>query len=127
MTRWRNDYHFVTDWRVPGTIDEVSEIQGRGIWTFTQEGEWVKVSYDWRIKAGKPLIRAFSFLLKPMFSANHRWAMAMGEKSLLLELARRRALSSEEAARISQPPGPTFPHNLRKGARLRSTTRLMGS
>jgi hypothetical protein len=103
------------------------DFQGRGVWTFTQEGERVRVSYDWKIKAGKPLLRAFSFLLKPVFSANHRWAMAMGEKSLVLELARRRALSAEQAARIPQPPGPTFPHNLRKGARLRSTTRLTGS
>jgi hypothetical protein len=29
VNRWRNDYHFVTHWRVPGTIDEVSEILER--------------------------------------------------------------------------------------------------
>jgi hypothetical protein len=30
-------------------------------------------------------------LVKPAFAANHRWAMASGERSLGLELARRHA------------------------------------
>jgi hypothetical protein len=50
--------------------------------------------------------------MKPIFSANHRWAMARGEESLKLEIARRHARTPEEEARIPQPPPPTFPHNL---------------
>jgi hypothetical protein len=95
-------------------LEAFGDFQGRGVWTFRQEGACVDVTYDWRITAGKPLIRALSFLLKPVFSANHRWAMATGEQSLVLELARRRAVSDEEAARVPHPPGPTFPHSLRK-------------
>jgi hypothetical protein len=34
--------------------------------------------------------------------------MRMGEQSLMLELARRRAANPEEAARIPPPPGPMF-------------------
>jgi hypothetical protein len=153
-----NEYHFITHWRVEGTIDEVSKIigdapsltrwwpsvylqievlepgdehgvgrvvslhtkgwlpytlrwnfrvtetrkdgftlvasgdfDGHGIWTFAQDGLWVNITYDWRIKAEKPLLRYFSFIMKPIFSANHRWAMARGEESLKLEIARRRA------------------------------------
>jgi hypothetical protein len=32
-------------------------------------------------------LRYLSFLFKPFFSANHRWAMARGEESLRRELA----------------------------------------
>jgi hypothetical protein len=45
--------------------------------------------------------------MKPIFSANHHWAMAMGERSLLLELARRHARSGVERAMLPAPPGPT--------------------
>jgi hypothetical protein len=50
----------------------------------------VNVTYDWRVKAEKPLLRYISFLLKPVFAANHRWAMRQGEQSLQRELARLR-------------------------------------
>ena len=99
----------VTESRYPygSTIRAWGDFVGSGIWTFKQDGEWVDVSYDWKIVAGKPLLRRLSFLLKPVFSANHRWAMARGEESLRLELARRQASSDEELARIPAPPGST--------------------
>lgn len=169
-----NDYHFITRWRVQGTVKEVGEIledaadlvrwwpsvylgvdilkrgdekglgkvvglytkgwlpytlrwqfrvtevrpdgftlvawgdfDGRGIWTFEQDGPYVNVIYDWKISAEKPLLRYFSFIMKPLFSANHRWAMAKGEESLKLELARRHAATAEERALIAPPPSPT--------------------
>src|SRR5688500_14848208 len=138
-----SDYHFITHWRVPGSVREVGEIiadarelmrwwpsvyldvqelkpgdpsglgkevslytkgwlpytlrwsfevtevrengftleargdfAGRGIWTFEQDGPEVVITYDWKIRADKPLLRYLSFLLKPIFAANHRWAMA---------------------------------------------------
>ena len=80
---------------------------GHGRWGFGQESSKVSVTYDWKIRADKPLLRAFSFLFKPVFSANHRWAMARGEESLKLELARRRAVTTEERARIPAAPLPT--------------------
>ena len=67
------------------------DFDGTGVWTFEQDGYFVDITYDWRIKAEKPLLRYLSFLLKPIFSANHRWAMARGEESLKRELLRRRA------------------------------------
>ena len=171
-----NEYHFITQWRIKGTVKEVAEILGqatdlvrwwpavylgvqeveagdengigkvvrlytkgwlpytlrwsfrvtessypygfsleawgdfigRGIWTLEQQGEWVNVIYDWKIRADKPLLRSLSFLLKPVFGANHRWAMRMGEESLKLEMMRRHATTLEERARIPLPPGPTF-------------------
>jgi hypothetical protein len=54
----------------------------------------VDVSYDWRIRADKPLLRWLSFLLKPVFRWNHHWAMARGEESLRAELVRRRSAAA---------------------------------
>ena len=169
-----NDYHFITDWRVQGTLQEVTDIigdaedltrwwpsvyldvkvlekgdeaglgkvvdlytkgwlpytlrwqfrvtevredgftlvaqgdfEGRGIWTFKQNGSWVDITYDWKISAEKPLLRYFSFLIKPIFAANHRWAMAKGEESLTLELARRHAQTDLARAQVPAPPQAT--------------------
>lgn len=79
---------------------------GRGIWTFEQDGEFVHSTFDWKLIAEKPLLRWFSVLLKPIFSANHRWAMEQGLESLKLELRRRHAPSAEELRAIPGPPGP---------------------
>src|SRR5450755_547408 len=169
-----NDYHFITEWHVQGTLQEVTDIignaeeltrwwpsvyldvkvlekgdevgwgkvvdlytkgwlpytlrwqfrvtevrddgftlvaqgdfEGRGIWTFKQNGPWVDVVYDWKISAEKPLLRYFSFLIRPLFAANHRWAMAKGEESLALELARRHARAGLARAQVAAPPQPT--------------------
>ena len=155
----RNDYHFVTHWRVAGGIEQVYDLianpveyprwwssvyleteelargdeggagrrfrlhtkgflpytlrwescaiearrphrleiratgdfNSRGIWTLRQNGGFVEVDFDWKLTAEKPLIRYLSFLLKPLFSANHRWAMAKGQEGLIRELRNARA------------------------------------
>ena len=84
------------------------DFEGTGVWTLTQDGEHVDVTYDWRILAEKPLLRYGSFVLRPFFAANHRWAMARGEESLALELRRRRARTEAERQAIPAPPGSTF-------------------
>ena len=89
-------------------LEAWGDLVGRGLWALRQEGEWVDIIYDWKINAEKPLFRIFSFILKPVFTANHLWAMRMGEESLKLELLRRRAKTSEERTRIPMPPGHTF-------------------
>ena len=87
------------------TLEAWGDFVGEGVWTFAQDSEFVDITYDWRISAEKPLLRRFSRLLRPVFAANHRWAMARGEESLRLELARRRTASDAEAASIANPPG----------------------
>ena len=82
---------------------------GEGVWTLKEnEGVQTEVVFDWTINADKPLLRAFSFALKPVFSANHRWAMDQGEKSMELELRRRRG-----EREVPLPPIPTWPHHAR--------------
>jgi hypothetical protein len=100
----------VTQSRYPNgfSLEAWGDFDGAGVWSFEQEGPQVSIIYDWRIRANKPLLSALSFLFKPIFAANHRWAMARGEESLRLELERRRAATVEEAARVPPPPQPTF-------------------
>ncbi len=89
------------------TIAAKGDFNGRGTWDFKQDDDWVNIIYDWKVSADKPLLKSLSFLLKPIFSANHRWAMNKGEESLKLEIARRQAKTPQELAAIPDPPGST--------------------
>jgi len=99
----------VTEVRPHGfTLVATGDFVGRGIWTFEPDGEWVNTTYDWKIEADKPLLRNLSLIMKPLFSANHHWAMHKGEESIKLELLRRSAKTPQERAAVPPPPGPTF-------------------
>ncbi len=105
-------------------IEAIGDFVGRGIWTLeptrpaeSAGGPETLVTYDWTITAEKGVLRRFSWAIKPVFAANHRWAMARGEDSLRLEIARRHAAASGDQAVLAAlpgPPAPTFPHNLRR-------------
>jgi hypothetical protein len=101
FTTTRNDGEHGISLRADG------DFVGTGTWIFKRDGEYVNAFYDWRISAEKPLLKRLTWLLRPAFAANHRWAMRKGEESLDLELRRRR-VQPGEAARIPAPPGPTF-------------------
>ena len=94
------------------SMDATGDLEGKGVWTFEQDGPFVNVTYDWIIRANKPIIEKLSFLLKPIFRSNHNWTMKRGEESLKLELMRRRAKTPEERAAVPPPPKPALPHRL---------------
>ena len=94
------------------TIEATGDLSGRGVWTLEPSGAWTLVTYDWRVRAERPLLKALSPLFRPLLAATHRWAMRKGEGSLALELARRRAATPAERARIPAPPGPAGPSAL---------------
>lgn len=73
------------------SIEVFGDLVGTGVWTLTQDGPDADVVYEWRVRADKPLLRYGSWFFKPIFAANHRWAMARGEESLKRELERRHA------------------------------------
>jgi hypothetical protein len=93
-----------TESRYPNgfSMEATGDLEGTGIWTFAQDGRFVNVTYDWTIRANKPIIDKLSFLLKPIFRSNHTWTMKRGEESLRLELLRRRAQARAETV----PPPP---------------------
>jgi hypothetical protein len=94
------------------SIEPKGDLAGRGVWILEPAGAWTRVTYDWVVRAEKPLLRALSPLFRPVLAANHRWAMRKGEESLALELARRRASTPAERARIPAPPQPARPSPL---------------
>ncbi len=96
------------------SIEAWGDLEGSGKWAFEQDGSWVQITYDWRVNANKPILRYLSFILKPLFSANHDWAMKRGEESLKLEILRRHAKNEEERAAIPSPPKPTFANLIKK-------------
>lgn len=98
LSESRHPYGFTSEAR--------GDLAGRGIWTLEQAGARTLATFDWRVRAQKPLLRLLSPLFRPLLSANHRWAMARGEASLELELARRRAATPGQKSRIPAPPPP---------------------
>ena len=95
-------------------LEAEGDFVGHGVWRFQAipNSNRCEITYDWRISAEKPLLKCLSFIFRPIFSANHHWAMRQGLKSLKLELLRRLAKTEEEQNKIPKPPQPTFPHNL---------------
>jgi hypothetical protein len=79
---------------VPGkgfSIEASGDLEGSGRWTFEeQKSGTTLVTYDWRVRAEKPLLRYFSFFLRPLFSWNHNYVMQEGEVGIRTELQRRR-------------------------------------
>ena len=74
----------------------------------TTDGPEVVITYDWQVSASKPLLRKLTWLLRPIFAVNHRWAIARGEESLRLELRHRRTKSDHERRVVPAPPPTTF-------------------
>jgi hypothetical protein len=105
------------------SLEASGDLVGRGVWTLRQDGSFAQVEYDWRVRADKPLLRYGSFIFKPIFAANHRWAMARGEESLRLEILRRHARTAAERALVPPPPAPTFVR-VRGAGRRRATAQV---
>ena len=87
--RWK--FHAVESRSPYGfTLHAWGDLEGVEVWDFQQDRAWVDIRHRWTVRASKPLLRYLPFVMKPLFAANHRWAMARGEESLVRELARRR-------------------------------------
>ena len=88
--RWRGtvvDAHRPHTW----TVEATGDLDGRGVWQLEQRGELAVVDYTWRVRVEKPGLKLLAPVLRPVYAANHRWAMARGLEGLGRELARRRA------------------------------------
>lgn len=87
------------------TVEAEGDLDGRGVWTLEADGAWVNVTFQWDVRADKPLLAILSPVFRPILAANHRWAMARGGESLARELMARRATAAERAA-FPPPPQP---------------------
>ena len=64
----------------------------------------------WQVTPHQPYIRRLIRLFRPIFVANHRWAMRRGREGLQQEVLRRRHQQDTTAGIGFRKP--TFPHNL---------------
>ncbi len=65
------------------------DLEGEGRWTLRQDGPEADVTYAWTVSANHAFIRRFSWLLRPLFAANHNWTMRQGLRGLRTELVRK--------------------------------------
>jgi mannose-6-phosphate isomerase-like protein (cupin superfamily)/uncharacterized protein YndB with AHSA1/START domain len=85
----RLPYHLHTDSTItryerPTAIgaEVVGDLRGRGLWTLTQRDGKTHVRFDWRVYAEKPIVRALTPVLRPLFRWNHAWAIARAQEGL---------------------------------------------
>jgi uncharacterized protein YndB with AHSA1/START domain len=91
---WRLE---VLETRAPDLIrvKASGDVTGLGTWRLNESDGAVELSYLWRVRVGKPWMRTFERLLKPVFTWNHNWVMRRGELGLRAELARRTVLPQQ--------------------------------
>ena|SRR5581483_3239614 len=71
--------------------DVEGDLRGRGLWTLTPRDGGTDVQFDWRVYAEKPIVRALSPVLRPLFRWNHAWAIARAREGLEPYCRRRQA------------------------------------
>src|SRR5882724_3869897 len=67
-------------------FDANGDLWGKGEWIFKEVAEGTEVTFDWRVAANKKLIRWFSFLLKPLFKANHAFCVRKAKEGITNDL-----------------------------------------
>jgi len=74
----------ITRYERPTTVgaDVVGDLRGRGLWTLTPRDGGTHVRFDWRVNAEKPIVRALTPVLRPLFRWNHAWAIARAQEGL---------------------------------------------
>jgi polyketide cyclase/dehydrase/lipid transport protein len=63
------------------------DFDGTGEWRLTETPAGTEAVLDWRPEVNKPLINYLTPVLRPLFRANHVWAMKRGERQLRIYLA----------------------------------------
>jgi hypothetical protein len=100
LTRGKLSYRLrwnarITDKRRPSSfsIEASGDFVGRAVSGRSSNirSTWISSSIG-ASELRSPLLRYLSFLLRPLFRWNHRWAMARGEDRFRRELVRRRSL-----------------------------------
>jgi mannose-6-phosphate isomerase-like protein (cupin superfamily)/uncharacterized protein YndB with AHSA1/START domain len=62
--------------------DVVGDLRGRGLWTLTPHDGGTHVRFDWLVHAEKPIVRALTPVLRPLFRWNHAWAIGRAQEGL---------------------------------------------
>lgn len=62
------------------------DLEGRGLWTFTEQDGVTTAVYYWNVKTNKKWMNQMAWLLKPVFKFNHDLVMQWGAKGLAKKL-----------------------------------------
>jgi len=62
------------------------ELQGRGLWQLSTEGDETLVRYDWRVETTKQWMNLLAPMARPLFEWNHDVVMSWGAKGLAARL-----------------------------------------
>jgi len=74
-------------------FDADGDLRGKGSWIFREVENGTEVIFDWRVAANKRTIRWFSFLLKPLFRANHHYCVMKAKEGIEKDLISRNQLA----------------------------------
>jgi Polyketide cyclase / dehydrase and lipid transport len=62
------------------------ELDGRGIWNISTDGEYTTARYDWQVDTTKAWMNLIAPLARPLFKWNHDIVMGWGAKGLARRL-----------------------------------------
>ena len=58
-------------------VEVTDDLSGRGVWTLTElDARRTHVKFDWRVNADRTLLRVLTPVLRPLFRANHGYAIS---------------------------------------------------
>jgi len=60
----------------------IGELQGRGLWQLSAEGDDTVVRYDWNVETTKQWMNLLSPIARPLFEWNHNVVMSWGAQGL---------------------------------------------
>jgi uncharacterized protein YndB with AHSA1/START domain/quercetin dioxygenase-like cupin family protein len=75
----------ITEFEPPDRVvaEVEGDLRGRGVWTLTDAGQGVThIRFDWTVFADRRLLRTLTPVLRPVFRANHNWAIARAMEGL---------------------------------------------
>ncbi|NRF92915.1 polyketide cyclase [Paenibacillus frigoriresistens] len=67
-------------------IKATGELEGRGVWKLSQEGNITHVQYVWQVNANKKWMNRLAPILRPAFVWNHDQVMDEGAKGIAAAL-----------------------------------------
>lgn len=68
-------------------FDATGDLEGKGVWMFREVENGTEITFDWRVSSNKKLIKWLSFLLKPLFAANHAYCVRKADEGIRNDLA----------------------------------------
>lgn len=76
------------------SLKATGDLTGMGTWRLTPVSTGMQLTFEWIVRADKPILRLLAPLFKPLLEENHRWTMRVGEAALQRELCRPQAVQT---------------------------------